>query len=225
MSHVLSEIISHAFGIMLSPLPIVSVILILLTNRARRNSAAYVGGWLFGLTGAILLGIGLALIWRRTLTVDSIHTGVTVNFVLSAVFLVMSIATLLQQPDVTEEDELPEWARRIDELRPIHALGLGFVGSGLTPKNVLLTVSATFIILTAGVSTVRTAELLFIFIFMASLGIFTPLLIRTAGGDRATAALERWKARLIRHRYIVLALVFFMMSATMFSKGLAALAN
>jgi hypothetical protein len=225
MSHVLSEIINHAFGIVLSPVPIISVILILLTNRARRNSVAYVGGWLFGLTGAILLGIGLALIWRRTLTVDSIHTGVTVNFVLSAIFLVMSIVTLLQQPNVEKEDELPDWAQRIDELRPVHAAGLGFVGSGLTPKNVLLTLSATFIIVTAGASTTQTAELLFIFIFMASMGILTPLLIRTSGGDRATAALERWKARLIRHRYIVLALVFFMMSATMFSKGLAALAS
>ena len=223
MTETASQILGSAIGIAISPVPIISVIIILLTSKARSNSIAYISGWFVGLVGVILLGIGLALLWQRTLTFDSPHSDSTIYFLLGGAFFLMFVFTLWQQPKVDDEDELPAWADKLEELTPIYGFGLGFIGSALTPKNLLLTLGATFTIIAAGETTLETLELLVIFLLVASIGILLPIAIYFLGGDRSKAALDRWKVRLLRHRYIALAIVFLMLSIAMISEGLSAI--
>jgi hypothetical protein len=53
----LGQVLSFAVGVALSPVPIIGVVLMLGTPRARSNGAAFVLGWVAGLSvvGAIVL--------------------------------------------------------------------------------------------------------------------------------------------------------------------------
>src|SRR5689334_18883293 len=57
MGAAIGQVLSFAVGVALSPLPIVAVVLMLGTPRARANGPAFVAGWILGLVvvGAIAL--------------------------------------------------------------------------------------------------------------------------------------------------------------------------
>ena len=59
MQQVLGEILPLALGIAISPIPIIAIILMLITPKARSNGLAFLVGWMTGL--AVVGGIALAL--------------------------------------------------------------------------------------------------------------------------------------------------------------------
>ena len=59
MGEAIGQSLSLAVGVALSPVPIIAVILMLVTPRARSNGPAFIAGWLLGLAliGVIVLGV------------------------------------------------------------------------------------------------------------------------------------------------------------------------
>src|ERR1039457_935512 len=57
MGQAIGGSLALAIGIAISPIPIIAVVLILTTHRAKANGPAFLGGWLLGLgiVGAIVL--------------------------------------------------------------------------------------------------------------------------------------------------------------------------
>jgi hypothetical protein len=53
----IGQVLSFGVGVALSPIPIIGVVLMLGTPRARSNGLAFIGGWIAGLagTGTIVL--------------------------------------------------------------------------------------------------------------------------------------------------------------------------
>lgn len=59
MGSAFSAILSPAVGILISPFPIVGLILILLSNKARINSIFYTVGWIVGNIAIFFIGLFL----------------------------------------------------------------------------------------------------------------------------------------------------------------------
>jgi threonine/homoserine/homoserine lactone efflux protein len=61
MGAAIGDIPGFAAGVAISPIPIIAVILMLFSAKARSNSVSFVLGWLIGLllAGAVVLAIGL----------------------------------------------------------------------------------------------------------------------------------------------------------------------
>src|SRR5438046_7726730 len=59
MGDAIGQTLPLAIGVALSPIPIVAIVLMLVTERARLNGPAFVLGWLLGLVvvGAIVLSV------------------------------------------------------------------------------------------------------------------------------------------------------------------------
>lgn len=57
MGEALSAILAPAVGVLISPFPIVGLILILLSNKARLNSVFYMLGWIIGNAGVFLIAM------------------------------------------------------------------------------------------------------------------------------------------------------------------------
>ena len=57
MGQAIGDLLPLAIGIAISPVPIIAVILMLITPRARANGLAFLGGWLLGLAvvGTVVL--------------------------------------------------------------------------------------------------------------------------------------------------------------------------
>jgi hypothetical protein len=59
MGEAIGQLLPFAIGVTVSPMPIVAVVLMLVTPRARTNGPAFLLGWIVGiaLAGAVLLAI------------------------------------------------------------------------------------------------------------------------------------------------------------------------
>jgi len=55
MGEAIGAILTPAVGVALSPLPIVAVILMLFSAKARTNGPAFVLGWVIGLAGVLTI--------------------------------------------------------------------------------------------------------------------------------------------------------------------------
>ena len=55
MGPAIGDMLPFAIGVALSPVPIVAVILMLFSARARQNGPAFLGGWLAGVAGVVLM--------------------------------------------------------------------------------------------------------------------------------------------------------------------------
>ena len=59
MGEAIGQLLPFAFGVAVSPMPIVAVVLMLVSRRARTNGPAFLVGWMAGIAiaGAILLSV------------------------------------------------------------------------------------------------------------------------------------------------------------------------
>jgi cytochrome b561 len=142
-----------AVGIALSPIPIIAVVLMLTSRRARVNGPAFVLGWLIG------LGIVGAIVLSLTGAGGASKSGAPATWV-SWVKMVLGVLLLLLvavrqfrfRPRGDGQPQMPKWMATIDKASPAAALGLVAVLSGANPKNLLLAVGGAAAIAQTGIS-------------------------------------------------------------------------
>src|ERR1700742_3260222 len=113
-----------AVGVALSPVPIIAVVLMLTTRRARLNGPLFVLGWLAGLAvvGAIVLCVAGP---AGASSAGSPATWVSwVKVALGLLLLVVAARQFRGRPRDGDRAALPKWMGRIDDIRPLAACGL-----------------------------------------------------------------------------------------------------
>ena len=133
-----------AFGVVagLSPIPIIAVILMLTSARAKVNGPAFIAGWIVGLAaiGVVVLAIVGPSAANNTGETDS---GVGwLKVVLGVLLLNVARRQWQGRPREGEQPEMPKWMGTIDAFTPVKAAGAGVVFSALNPKNLILSVGA-----------------------------------------------------------------------------------
>src|SRR3954470_5115073 len=141
MGQAIGELLPSAVGVALSPVPIIAVILMLGTPRARTNGPAFAIGWVVGLVVVSAIVVTLA-----SGADDSTSTASTtvdwIKLVIGVLFLLMAFAQWRKPPKAGEEAATPKWMGAIDSFAATKSLGLGALLSGLNPKNLALTLAA-----------------------------------------------------------------------------------
>jgi threonine/homoserine/homoserine lactone efflux protein len=219
----LGEVLGEAVGILVSPLPIVAVILMLFTARGKANSLAFLVGWLGGLAvvGAVVLSVSDAADVSTNSDASDGSGGVLV--VIGAVLILAAIRRWRGRPRHGETPTPPKWMARIEGLRPVAAFLLGVLLSALNPKNLLLAVAAAATIGQAGLSTGDTVITWAIFVVIASLSIIAPVLYRLVRGEHAQATLESARSWLEANNAVVMAVLFLVIGAKILGNGLSTL--
>jgi threonine/homoserine/homoserine lactone efflux protein len=196
-----------ALGVALSPIPIIAVVLMLTTQRARVNGTVFIAGWLAGLAvaGAIALSIagpadasssGAPATWVSWLKV-----------VLGAALLLIAALQFRNRPRKGDRVELPKWMDRVDQIKPLPAAGLGVVMGGLNPKNLLLAVAAAAAIAQTGISGGEQAIAYLVFALVGTLGVGTPVAIYVAMGARSEKPLSELKDWMAQHNAVITAVI------------------
>ncbi|HZZ55532.1 MAG TPA: GAP family protein [Trebonia sp.] len=196
-----------AVGVALSPIPIVAVVLILTTQRARVNGAVFIAGWLAGLAvvGAIALSIAGPA--------DASSSGAPATWVswlkvaLGAVLLLVAALQFRNRPRNGDRVELPKWITRVNEIKPLQAAGLGVVMGGLNPKNLLLGVAAAAAIAQTGVSGGEQAIAYLVFALVGTLGVGTPVGIYFTMGARSEKPLSELKDWMAQNNAVIMAVI------------------
>jgi hypothetical protein len=187
-----------AVGVALSPMPIIAVVLMLTTRRARVNGPVFMLGWLAGLgvVGAIMLTIagpagasqsGAPATWVSWLKI-----------VLGVVLLLVAVRQFRNRPQGDDEAKLPGWMAKIDTIKPLMAFGLAAALAGINPKNLLLAVGGAAAIAQTGISGGQQAVAYVVFALIGTLGIGIPVVLYFALGERSVrllAGLRDWMSR------------------------------
>jgi threonine/homoserine/homoserine lactone efflux protein len=194
------------------------VILVLFSARARVNGPAFLAGWL---AGVAVVSIVVYLVADAGDASSDQSTSDTVSWIklVLGVFLVAHAVRSWRAQGGGEHAE-PKWMASIDALTPVKAAGLGALLSGLNPKNLVLSLAAGASLAQIGASGSEAAVGLVVFILVASLSIAVPVVFYLVGGARAANVLDGWRAWLSTHDQAVMAVLFLVFGAVLFSQGL-----
>jgi Kef-type K+ transport system membrane component KefB len=221
MGEAIGQVLPFAVGVALSPVPIIAVILMLVTPRARANGPAFVVGWLVGLAlvGVIVLAIaspadasegGEPATWVDVL-----------KLVLGLLLVLIALAQWRGRPHGDEQAATPKWMGAIDAFTAPKALGAGVVLSAVNPKNLLLAVAAAAAIAQTGISGGEQAVAYAVFAAIATVGVAAPVVIYFALGDRAGPILDRLKAWMGAHNAVIMAVLCLVIGAKLIGDAIA----
>ena len=212
-----------AVGIALSPVPIIAVVLMLTSRRAKVNGPAFVLGWLIGLgvVGAIVLAISGS---GGASTSGTPATWVSwAKIVLGVLLLLIAIRQYRSRPREDEEPQMPKWMATIDRTTPISALGLAAVLSGANPKNLLLAVGGAAAIAGTGIGGGQQAIAYLVFALIGTLGVGVPVVIYFAMGERSEKLLAGLKDWMSAHNAVIMTVLCLVIAAKLIGDGISGL--
>jgi len=213
-----------AVGVALSPVPIIAVVLMLTTHRARVNGPAFVAGWLAGLgvTGAIVLCIAGP---AGASSSGSPATWVSwVKVALGALLLLVAARQFRARPrDDGDQAALPKWMARADEIKPLPAAGLAAALAGANPKNLLLVVGGATAIAQTGISGGEQAIAYLVFALVAAIGVGTPVGIYAAMGERSAKLLTGLKDWMAQHNAVIMAVLCLLIGVKLIGDAISGL--
>jgi threonine/homoserine/homoserine lactone efflux protein len=223
MGQAIGEILPLAVGVAISPVPIIAIVLMLGTPRARSNGLAFALGWVAGLT--IVGGALLALASGNSQENDGgPETWVSiVKLVLGVLFLLLAARTWRSRPKAGQEAAMPKWMQAIDTFTTGRSLVFGVLLSGVNPKNLALTIAAATTIAQTGISGGESAGAMIVFILIGSLSILTPVFIYFALGTRAAVILDELKDWMAGHNAAIMAVLLLVLGAKLIGDAVGGL--
>ena len=224
MGQAIGDILPSAIGVALSPVPIIAVILMLGTPKARTNGPAFAAGWVIGL---VVVSVIVLLVAGDSDDTDSgSSTAVDwLELVLGVLFLVMALMQWRKRPQPGVESVMPAWMSAIDSFTPGKSLGLGAALSGANPKNLALTLAAAASIAQAGLDGGDSAVAIGIFVVIGSLTVAGPVLFYVLAKGRATKPLAEIKDFMAAHNAVIMMVVLLVLGAKLIGNGIAGLSD
>jgi hypothetical protein len=226
MGQGISAILTFAIGVAISPVPIIAVILMLFSPRARVNGPAFLLGWVVALaalsTVVYIVSHDGNVVTSSTAS-DSVSWG---KIALGVGMLALARRNWRKRPAPGEEAAMPKWLATVESMSPLKAFGLAVLLAAVNPKNLILTLGAAAgLAQVQGLSTTDAIVSIAVFVVIASLTIAGPVLYSLFGGERARASLDSAKAWLTTHNAAVMAVIFLVFGVDLIAKGLPPLTS
>jgi threonine/homoserine/homoserine lactone efflux protein len=224
LSQEVAALLPLALGVALSPVPIVAVILMLATPRARTNGPAFAVGWVAGL---ILVTLVTLVVAGDAHDKDSTSSEVLswMSLVLGILFLAIAAWQWAVRPKRGVPPTMPKWVAAVDDFSPRGSLGLGGLLSGANPKNLALTLAAAASIAQAELDTDRTAVAGAGFVFVGSLSVAGPVILFLVAPNRAARPLDAVKDFMTAHNTAIIVVLGLLLGARLAGSGIADLAS
>jgi threonine/homoserine/homoserine lactone efflux protein len=222
MSAVLLDLLTPAIGVALSPVPIIAVVLMLATPRARSNGLAFGIGWMVGI--ALVTTIGLATFSGTGGDAEGVTTLHSVVILLLGVLLLLAAVKQWRgRPGPGEEPNLPAWMATVDAFTAGRSFGMGALLAGVNPKNIALSVAAAATIAGGGLSGAEQAAVVVVFVVLGSITVAGPVAYYLVASERATGPLGRLKGFMGDHNAAIMTVILLIFGVKLLSDGLAGL--
>jgi threonine/homoserine/homoserine lactone efflux protein len=223
MGQAIGQSLPFAIGISLSPIPIVGVVLMLATPRARVNGLAFLVGWIFGLA---LVGTIVLLISSGASASEDGAPADWVNWlkvVLGVGLLMVALKQWRGRPKAGETAQMPDWMRSVDDFGPGRAAAMAVLLSAVNPKNLVLVLGAAAAIAGAGLDAGKDAVALAIFIVIATLGPGIPVVLYLLLGERSRQLLDELRAWMAQNNAVIMAVICLLIAAKLIGDGISGL--
>ena len=219
MGSVIGEILPLAVGIAISPVPIIAVILMLLSPRAKGTSLGFMIGWIAGIVVAIVVFTLLSSVIPQDKGGGSPVAGV-IKIILGLLLLFMAFRQWRGRPAKGEEAAMPKWMSAIDSMTAGKALGLGFLLSAVNPKNLLMAVSAGVIVGGAGLTFGQAVIVIIIFVLLAGCTVIIPVIGYLVASARLAGPLDSLRVWLVDNNAVIMAVVLLVIGVAVIGKGI-----
>jgi Sap, sulfolipid-1-addressing protein len=221
----ISAILTFAIGVAISPVPIIAVILMLFSNRAKVNGPAFLVGWALSLAAVSAVVYAVSHdgnVATSSTAADSVSWG---KIVLGVALLGLARRNWRKRPAAGAEPEMPKWLATVESLSPVKAFVLAVVLAAVNPKNLILTAGAAAGLAQLGLSTSDAIVAIAVFVVIGSLTIAAPVIYALFGGDTTRATLDATKTWLTSHNAAVMAVLFLVFGVDLIAKGLPPLTS
>jgi hypothetical protein len=216
----ISEVLTFAVAVAISPIAIIAVIMMLFSARARVNGPAFLIGWVVALTALSTIVYVVSRdgnVATSSTASDSVSWG---QIALGLVLLLLARRNWRNRPAPGEQPAMPKWIARVDAFSPLEAAGLGAVLAVANPKNLILTLGSATGLAQLGLSTSDAIVATAVFVILGSVTIAGAVLYALVGGERARASLDSAKSWLGAHNAAVMAALFLVFGVDLIAKGL-----
>ena len=220
MGSIIGEILPLALGVAISPIPIISAILMLLSPKARGTSVGFLVGWVVGITVAVVVFTLLASIIPSSDPDAAKPIAGWIKIILGALLLLLAARQFRGRPTGDAEPALPKWMSAIDTMNVQRALVLGFLLSAINPKNLLMAAGAGVAIGGAGASVGTAVIAIVVFIVMAACSVAVPVIAYLVAADRMAAPLQSLRGWLVHNNATVMAILLLVIGVVMIGKGI-----
>jgi hypothetical protein len=216
----IAEVLTFAVGVAVSPVPIIAVILMLFSARARVNGPMFLLGWVAALAIVSFVAYFAAEAGDPSTSSGASDTISWGTLVLGALMLALAVRNWRDRAEPGAQPDMPRWMDGVEDLEPGKALGLGLLLAGVNPKNLILTVGASTGLAQLGVETADAVVSLVVFVAIGSLTIAVPVIYYLLGGSSARAALDDLKAWLTTHNDAVMAVLFLVFGVKLIAEAI-----
>ena len=222
MGQGISAVLTFAIGVAISPVPIIAVILMLFSQRARVNGPAFLVGWVVALaivsTVVYVASHDGNVAQTSSTASDSVSWG---NIALGVGLLALAAATGASARPRARNPPCRSGWRRWSPCRRSRRWDSASRSPPCNPKNLILTAGAAAgLAQVAGLSTTDAVVAIAVFVVIASLTIAGPVVYALVGGARAKATLDSAKTWLTAHNAAVMAVLFLVFGVDLIAKGL-----
>jgi len=218
MGAVIGDVLPLAIGIAVSPIPIIAAILMLFSARATSTSTGFLLGWILGIVVATAVFTALA---------GTLKAGGEPSAVASWIKIGLGVLLLLvgirQWRGRGGQHDAPKWMAAIDDFTFPKALGLGFLLSGVNPKNLIIAAGAGLIIGSGGMGGGGDAAAIALFTVIASSTVAIPVLAHLVAAERMTRPLESLRKWLQDNNATVMATMILVIGVVLVGKGVSGL--
>jgi len=218
MGAVIGDVLPLAIGIAISPIPIIAAILMLFSPRATSTSTGFLLGWILGIVVATAVFTALA---------GTLKTGGEPSAVASWIKIGLGVLLVLvgirQWRGRGGQHDAPKWMAAIDDFTFPKALGLGFLLSGVNPKNLIIAAGAGLIIGSSAVGVGGDAAAIALFTVIASSTVAIPVLAHLVAAERMTRPLESLRKWLQDNNATVMATMILVIGVVLVGKGVSGL--
>jgi threonine/homoserine/homoserine lactone efflux protein len=218
----IGQLLPGAIGVALSPVPIIAVILMLATPRARVTGSSFAVGWVVGITAVSVIVLLLAG------PSDDPDSGTStaldwIKIVFGALFLFLALKQWQGRPKAGEKPQAPKWMATIDGFTAAKSFGFGVVLSALNPKNLALTIAAMAGVAQAGLSAGEDVVAIIVFVVIGSLTVAGPVVAYLLMGRKAEHALTSIKDWMTENNATIMIVLFLVLGVKIIGDGIAGL--
>jgi hypothetical protein len=210
------EVLPLAIGIAASPFPVIPVILLLFTDRARAAAWSFLSGWLVGVGAPAAVFVLLAEVVDQS---DYTPSWASWLRVVGGVGLVAY--GVKQWTGRTADSDQPAWMRSISGATPAGAFRVALLLSAANPKVLLLAAAAGLAIGADDFTARGDVVAVVVFTLVASVSVAIPVLAYTVLGERVLGPLGVARDWLVRNNSAVMAVVLVVIGLLLLLKGIA----
>lgn len=221
MNEAIGAVMPFAFAIAISPMPIIAIILIMMSDRAKSLGLSFAGGWFVGAFAvAFVCALLAGLIEQQEDDGSSKPIVAIIKIVLGALLAYLAWKKWKTRPAEGEPGRLPKWMESLTEMAPKGAIGLALLLVAVNPKNLMMEIAAGLEVGHAGLGIGSIIVVALIFAIIASVTVAGPVVFYFVAPRKAASALQGVRTWLVANNATVMVVLFAVFAVKLIGDGI-----